>query len=121
MAALRFKKDRNGAFLGNNAVSTKPHWPNLWELQHAAETIEEDKQNEKTGKKIEILIAPGSSLGSTGSKADILDDQHNPWFVNFPSVSDTTDKAAWEYLAYQLANQPGLQMAESRVDKIAGK
>lgn len=72
-------------------------------------------------KHIALLIAPGSSLGGARPKANILDDTRHPWIAKFPSASDTIDKAAWEYLAYQLAIDAGIQMAPSRIEKVAGK
>ena len=49
------------------------------------------------------IIAPGSSLGGARPKANILDTDKSLWIAKFPSKSDTIDKAAWEYLAYELA------------------
>ncbi len=121
MGALRFKREPDGPFLDNNTAAPTPHWANVRELQHAAAMIEEDNDNKETKKWIAMLIAPGSSLGGARPKANILDDQRHPWIAKFPSASDTIDKAAWEYLTYQLAQQAGVKMSESRVDKIAGK
>lgn len=121
MGALRFKKDPEGPFLDNNAAAPTPPWANVRELQHAAAMFEEDSDTEETKKWIAMLIAPGSSLGGARPKANILDDQRHPWIAKFPSASDTTDKAAWEYLAYQLAQQAGIHMSASRIDRVAGK
>ena len=68
-----------------------------------------------------MLIAPGSSLGGARPKANILDGKQHPWIAKFPSAADTTDKAAWEFLAFSLALNAGINMSECRVDKIAGK
>jgi serine/threonine-protein kinase HipA len=68
-----------------------------------------------------MLIAPGSSLGGARPKANILDEKGQPWIAKFPSKNDTTDRAAWEYLAYRLAINAGIQMAESKLEHIAGK
>jgi serine/threonine-protein kinase HipA len=121
MGALRFKTDPDGPFLDNNAASPTPHWANVRELQHAAAIIEADDNNEEVKKWIAMLIAPGSSLGGARPKANILDNQQHPWIAKFPSATDTTDKAAWEFLAYRLARKAGINMAECRLDKVAGK
>lgn len=121
MGALRFKTDPEGPFLDNNATSPTPHWSHIRELQHAAKMIEEDKDDEDLKKWIALLMAPGSSLGGARPKANILDDQRHPWIAKFPSATDTTDKAAWEYLAYLLALDAGVHMSESRIEPIAGK
>ncbi|WP_026768679.1 type II toxin-antitoxin system HipA family toxin [Asinibacterium sp. OR53] len=121
MGALRFKKDPEGPFLDNNAEAPTPHWSHVKELQYAAKVIEEDKDNEAIKKWIALLIAPGSSLGGARPKANVLDDQRHPWIAKFPSANDNNDKAAWEYLVYRLAQLAGVQMSESRLEKVAGK
>jgi serine/threonine-protein kinase HipA len=121
MGALRFKTDPEGPFLDNNAILPTPHWAKVRELQHAAELMETNADDEHIQQWINMLIAPGSSLGGARPKANILDDQNHPWIAKFPSNNDGIDKAAWEYLAYRLALNAGIQMAESRLEKIAGK
>lgn len=66
-------------------------------------------------------MAPGSSLGGARPKANITDDAGDLWIAKFPSKGDTIDKAAWEYLVYQLALQSGIEMAASSIAKVAGK
>jgi serine/threonine-protein kinase HipA len=121
MGGLRFKLDPSGPFLDNNVAFPTPHWSNVRELQHAAALIESDQQTEEADKYLAILIAPGSSLGGARPKANILDDASHPWIAKFPAQSDIIDKAAWEFLTYRLALQAGIDMAESRIEKVAGK
>ncbi|MEO8174947.1 MAG: HipA domain-containing protein [Sediminibacterium sp.] len=121
MGGLRFKTETHGDFLDNNAISPTPHWSHIRELQHAAEIIEEDRDDEDIKKWISLLMAPGSSLGGARPKANILDDTRHPWIAKFPSAADTVDKAAWEYLGYQLAINAGVDMSESRIEPVAGK
>lgn len=121
MGALRFKTDPNGDFLDNNKTTPTPPWSSIRELQVAAENIEDDKDNDEVKKWLSILIAPGSSLGGARPKANILDTDKSLWIAKFPSKSDTIDKAAWEYLAYELAIQAGITMAPCRMEKIMGR
>lgn len=121
MGALRFKTDPNGDFLDNNKTTPTPPWSSIRELQVAAENIEDDKDNDEVKKWLSILIAPGSSLGGARPKANILDTDKSLWIAKFPSKSDTIDKAAWEYLAYELAIQAGINMAPCRMEKIMGR
>ena len=53
-------------------------------------------------------------------KANILDEDGQPWIAKFPSRNDTVNKGAWEYLAYRLAVDAGIEMSESRLEHIAG-
>ena len=120
MGALRFKTDLEGPFLDNDAESPTPPWSSLGELQEAVNQLESDDQSDAIRKWIAVLIAPGSSLGGARPKANILDAQKNLWIAKFPSKTDVVDKGAWEYLAYKLAINSGINMAESRIEKISG-
>ena len=121
MGALRFKLDADGPFLDDNHAMPTPPWSSIRELQHGAEVLESDRDSEEVRKWLAILMAPGSSLGGARPKANIRDEQGNLWIAKFPSRGDTVDKAAWEYLAYELALQCGIEMAESKLKKVAGK
>jgi serine/threonine-protein kinase HipA len=121
MGALRFKLNSDGPFLNDNIQYPTPHLSYIRELQHAAAILESDKENEEIKKWIYVLIAPGSSLGGARPKANILDDKGHPWIAKFPAHADTIDKAAWELLAYRLALDAGIAMAQSRIEKVNGK
>lgn len=121
MGALRFRTELDGPFLDDNTETPAPPWSSIRELQHAADSIEDDRGNEDIKKWLAILMAPGSSLGGARPKANILDEEGSLWIAKFPSRNDTMDKAAWEFLAYQLAIQAGVEMAPCRLQKIAGK
>lgn len=120
MGALRFKTDLNGPFLDNDEHSPTPPWSSLGDLQEAVNQLESDDHNETIKKWIPVLIAPGPSLGGARPKANVLDNDKNLWIAKFPSKTDTVDKAAWEYLAYKLALNTGINMAESKIEKISG-
>ncbi len=120
MGALRFKTDPNGDFLDNNKTTSTPPWSSIRELQNAAFIFENDIENEEVNRWLAVLIAPGSSLGGARPKANILDADKNLWIAKFPSKTDTIDKAAWEFLAYQLAIKAGIEMAPCRIDRILG-
>jgi serine/threonine-protein kinase HipA len=120
MGALRFKTDPDGHFLDNNKTTSTPPWSSIRELQKAASIFESDNENEEVNKWLTVLMAPGSSLGGARPKANILDSDKSLWIAKFPSKTDTVDKAAWEFLAYQLAINAGIDMASCRVEKIRG-
>ena len=50
----------------------------------------------------------------------VIDNDKNLWIAKFPVKNDTTDKAAWEYLAYQLALKAGVSMSECKIQKVTG-
>lgn len=121
MGALRFKTTPDGPFLDNNNKTPTPPWSSIRELQHAANSLENNEESNEVKKWLTILMAPGSSLGGARPKANIVDDHKNLWIAKFPSKNDTIDKAAWEYLAFELAIGAGITMAPSKIEKIAGK
>ena len=121
MGALRFKTDLEGPFLDNDAHSPTPPWSSLGDLQEAVKQLESDDQSEAVRKWIAVLIAPGSSLGGARPKANVFDTKKHLWIAKFPSKTDTIDKAAWEFLAYQLATAAGIDMADSKIEKISGQ
>jgi len=120
MGALRFKTELDGPFLDDDDQNPTPPWSSLGDLQKAVEQLESDTQNEETKQWLAVLIAPGSSLGGARPKANILGKEKSLWIAKFPSKTDTVDKAAWEYLAYKLAIASGIDMAESKIQKISG-
>lgn len=120
MGALRFKTKIDGPFLDQNQDFPTPPWSSIRELQHSVEMIESYDDSIEIKKWLAILMAPGSSLGGARPKANILDDNQHPWIAKFPSKNDTIDKALWEYLAYKMATKCKIEMAESKIEKIAG-
>ena len=121
MGALRFKIDPKGDFLDNNKTASTPPISSIRELQNAADIFENDTENKEVNKWLSVLIAPGSSLGGARPKANILDKDKSLWIAKFPSKTDSTDKAAWEFLAYILASKACVEMAPSRIERILGK
>ena len=120
MGALRFKLDPQGPFLETASVTTVPPWTYLTELQKAVNVIESDEEDENIRDWIMMLLAPGTSLGGARPKANFADRSNDLWIAKFPSRNDTTDKAAWEFLAYRMANKAGINMAISQISKISG-
>lgn len=121
MGALRFKTNPDGPFENADIQRPTPPLYMIRELQHAASVAESDDGNTAIKDWLDMLIAPGSSLGGARPKANILDNDGSLLIAKFPSKNDTTDKAAWEYLACQLARDTGIRMSESRIERISGR
>ena len=121
MGALRFKLDPAGPFLDNDSISPTPPWTSIRELQHGALSVELNENSPEAIKWLNMLIAPGSSLGGARPKANVMDETGQLWIAKFPSRNDYQDKALWEYLTYKLAINAGITMAECKLQHIAGK
>lgn len=118
MGALRFKTELDGDFLDKNEDNPTPPWSSLGSLEEAVKHLEDEEQNEVVSKWLALLIAPGSSLGGARPKANVSDTKGDLWIAKFPSKHDSIDKAAWEFLAYQLAIKAKLDMSISKIEKF---
>src|SRR5665213_2036510 len=97
MGALRFKLPEDGPYLNDNKVMASTPFSSLRELEQASLKFEEDNIDEPEYLKwINMLIAPGSSLGGARPKASVVDPQNNLWIAKFPSKNDEKNVAAWE-------------------------
>ena len=121
MGALRFKLHEDGPFLDDNNDYPTPPWSSIRELQFAVNEVESESSSKEIKKWLAIIMAPGSSLGGARPKANILDMDGSLWIAKFPSKNDTIDKAKWEYLAYKLAISVGIEMSDSKIEKVSGK
>jgi serine/threonine-protein kinase HipA len=120
MGALRFKLDPEGPFLDDNRDTPAPPIAHIRALQESVREYEMDEDGKHADKWMHVLIAPGSSLGGARPKANIVDTSGNLCIAKFPSKNDTTDKAAWEYLAYQLGQKAGLVLPSCDLIKVRG-
>jgi serine/threonine-protein kinase HipA len=119
MGALRFKLQEDGPFLNDNKEMASPPFSSLRELEKASLKFEEDNIDDPEYLKwINMLIAPGSSLGGARPKASVVDPQNNLWIAKFPSKNDEKNVAAWEMVAKELAMQCGINMAEGKVQQF---
>jgi serine/threonine-protein kinase HipA len=122
MGGLRFKEFPDGDFLADEEGMTAPPMARLRELEHAAWKIQEtdtDVQNDaELGEWLALLMAPGSSIGGARPKAGVVDENEQLWIAKFPARGDGYDIGAWEMVVHRLAQNAGLDVAESSLDKF---
>jgi len=122
MGALRFKTEPEGAFLNDRKEMAAPPWTSLRELEQASLRFEEDNTDDPDYLKwLNLLIAPGSSLGGARPKASVIDTANNLWIAKFPSKNDENDMAAWEMVVNELALKAGLTVAEGKIQQFNNK
>ena len=115
---LRFKEPaKNDAWQSDEPWMRTPPWTSLRELEHASWSIQDASANDdpRSVEWLNLLMAPGSSIGGARPKAGVKDPDGDLWIAKFPGRSDTRDMAAWEMLLQKLAVQAGLRVAESDV------
>lgn len=117
MGALRFKTEESGPFLSDNSDLAAPPWVALRELNDAVADFEKDPN--KADKWMQMLIAPGSSLGGARPKANVVAPDGSLWIAKFPSKKDKINCSAWEETAYELAKMCGLSVVDCCLEKFS--
>lgn len=118
MGALRFSLEENGPFLSNEKELATPPWTTLRTLENASIALE-DEDNEEREKWLQILLAPGSSLGGARPKASVMAPDGSLWIAKFPSKNDEWDCGAWEMVAHDLAVMCGLNVPEAKLERFS--
>jgi serine/threonine-protein kinase HipA len=122
MGAVRFKESVDGPFLNDNKEMAAPLWTSIRELEQAARIVEDDDvDDEEYVKWLNLLIAPGSSLGGARPKASVLDPHNQLWIAKFPSKNDQIDVGAWEFVVQKMGSMAGLNVAEAMSGKFFSK
>ena len=121
IGGLRFKLEPDGPFLNDSRNMASPPWTSLRDLEYACLKIEEDNviQDPEYIKWLNMLIAPGASLGGARPKAGVLDDNGELWIAKFPSKNDQGDIGGWEIVTYELAIASGIIMSQCKVKKFS--
>lgn len=120
MGALRFREEEGGPFLAQDSESSVPPLRRLRELEQACRQFEaSDSDDPEHVKWLQMLIAPGSSLGGARPKCSVIDLEGQLWIAKFPSRADEYDVGAWEGLVHQLAQGAGVRMAKARVERFS--
>jgi serine/threonine-protein kinase HipA len=122
MGGLRLRRG-DGPFLDDNEDLASPPWTSLRNLEQASIALErkDAERSPRYSAWLEMLIAPGRSLGGSRPKASVLDPKRNLWLAKFPSANDDYDVGAWEYVVHELARMAGVNVAESKVQKFASR
>jgi serine/threonine-protein kinase HipA len=121
MGALRFKLDKEGPFLNDNRELASPPWTSLRQLEEISLKLEQDDiiDDPEYLKWLNMLIAPGASLGGARPKASIVGKDESLWIAKFPSRNDKGDIGGWEIVTYELAIAAGINMADSKAQKFS--
>lgn len=122
VGGLRLFEHGTTSPLGDRKPSVPP-MARLRELEAAAALIEKGDELPPSVEReqLNLLLAPGSSLGGARPKANCVDESGSLWIAKFPSVSDTRDVGAWEFLAHELAKAAGLDVPEAQCLSLGAK
>ncbi len=121
IGGLRFKEDPAGPFMNDSKDLSIPPWTTVRDLEEISLRLESNDiiDDPEYDKWLNVLIAPGSSLGGARPKAGIKDKKGNLWIAKFPSANDDFNVGAWEMLTMELAANAGLNVPESMAKKLS--
>lgn len=119
MGALRFKTEEDGCFLNNDGNLAAPPWARLRELEEACRRLDDNQEPGEHEKWLNMLIAPGSSLGGARPKATIAAPDGTLWIAKFPGHDDHSNVSAWEYTVMQMARESGIDLPECKLEKFS--
>lgn len=115
--ALRFRTEDNNDFLFPGNLKSIPPLVNLTKLLAATEKVVDFEERSSD---LQLLLAPGSSLGGARPKASVIDKDGNLCIAKFPKKDDYTNNVLWEAVALTFAKKCGLNVQEWSLHK-AGK
>lgn len=116
--ALRFKTEESKDFLYPGSLKSIPPLVNLTKLLAATEKV---IASEEKNSDLQLLLAPGSSLGGARPKASVIDKKGNLCIAKFPKKDDFTNNVLWEAVALTLAKNCGLKVQEWSLHKAGTK
>ncbi|MEJ2630937.1 MAG: type II toxin-antitoxin system HipA family toxin [Acidihalobacter sp.] len=117
LGALRFRVVGDQTFLAPVADGV----PGMIELGRLLQVTERILRDEETDEDLQMIFAPGSSLGGARPKASVLDQQGRLSIAKFPKETDDYSMELWESVALQLAQRAGIRTAASELIRVAGK
>ncbi|MES2984703.1 MAG: HipA domain-containing protein [Pseudomonadota bacterium] len=116
--ALRFAEQEGGEFLAPQDTASIPPLVRLGELLNAAMHTAAGEESEH---ELQLLLAPGSSLGGARPKASVMDQDGRLSIAKFPQSDDTWQVTLWEAVALDLASAAGIPVPDWRIVKIEGR
>lgn len=118
--ALRFAATQNGPFLADSSGEHVPPLLELGELLNAARALEADPDSISGEEAVQLLLAPGSSLGGARPKASVRDRGGQLAIAKFPQNHDGTDTVRWEMVMMSLAERAGIEVPRARIELVGG-
>ena len=117
LGALRFR------WVGDDVFQTPigEGVPALIKLGQLMESSQRILRNEETDEDLQLIFAPGSSLGGARPKASVVDQHDQLSIAKFPKDNDPYSIEAWEEVAMQLASAAGIAVPPHRLIEASGK
>ncbi len=117
LGALRFR------WQGQEAFQAPPRSgvPALVDLGSLLQVTERILRDEETDEDLQLIFAPGSSLGGARPKASVIDQHGHLSIAKFPREDDGYSIETWEEIALRLAERAGIGTPNHELLQVAGK
>jgi serine/threonine-protein kinase HipA len=110
--ALRYCYSEEKTFLSSDNIDPIPPLIQVQQLLSASNRILNKKENDDD---INLLIAPGASLGGARPKANVIGRNKELMIAKFPFHLDAYDMQKWEAVALILAKQSGINVSPFQI------
>ena len=117
MGGLRFKLNENTDYIAVSDSYNVPPLENIRKLEQASLNFEKTEFTDD--KSLQLLLAPGSSLGGARPKATVKDENNILWIAKFPSKHDEINVGAWEMVVHDLAVMCNLNVPEAKLENFS--
>ena len=117
LGALRFRRVGEDVF----QAPLRAGVPALIELERLLRVTERIFRDEETDEDLQLIFAPGSSLGGARPKASVVDRHGHLSIAKFPKETDEYSMETWEEIAMRLAGRAGIATPRHELLQIAGK
>jgi serine/threonine-protein kinase HipA len=117
LGALRFRWVSDETF----QAPARAGVPALIELGRLLQITERILRDEETDDDLQLIFAPGSSLGGARPKASVIDQRGHLSIAKFPKETDDYSIETWEEIAMRLADRAGIATPEHELVQVAGK
>ena len=117
LGALRFRWLGDDIFQAPTRIGVPP----LIELGRLLQITERILRDEETDEDLQLIFAPGSSLGGARPKASVVDQHGHLSIAKFPKETDEYSIETWEDIALKLATLAGIATPQHKLVDIGGK
>jgi serine/threonine-protein kinase HipA len=117
LGALRFRWSDDPAFQAPPRAGVPP----LVELGRLLQITERILRDEETDEDLQLIFAPGSSLGGARPKASVVDQHGHLAIAKFPKETDNYSIETWEEIALRLADRAGIATPDHELIEVANK
>lgn len=117
LGALRFRNEGEQDFLAARQGGV----PGMVALGRLLQVTERILRDEETEEDIQLIFAPGSSLGGARPKASVIDPSNRLSIAKFPKETDEYSIELWEAIALTLAKRAGIETPEFELLRVMEK